>query len=266
MRGVVAEHRPDLLELAIELVGEDPFSRVEDGTRFAQPTVYSASLACWERAGRPAADFVVGHSLGELAALVAAGSVDARDGLRIAVTRGRLMQEAAEGGPPGGMIAVLGADEFALRIAAQHGLTAANFNAPGQIVLSGPSERLGTARRLAKGEGVRTMRVGVQGAFHSPAMEPALRSFRRALDEVDFRPLRAQVYSSTTAAPVSDAREQLARALTRPVRWKQTLEALRAAGVDRFIEAGPGKVLTGLVRRSLAGVEAESLDLEPAHA
>ncbi len=99
LRELVAEHRPDLLELATELTGDDPFEQIEDGTRFQQPAIYSASLACWTAAGRPRADLLAGHSLGELAALVAGGALDELDGLRLAVTRGRLMQEAADRGP-----------------------------------------------------------------------------------------------------------------------------------------------------------------------
>jgi [acyl-carrier-protein] S-malonyltransferase len=266
MRSTVAASRPDLLELSIALVGEDPFPRVEEGTRFAQPAVFAASIACWERAGKPDAAFLAGHSLGEIAALVAAGCLDSQDGLRLAVVRGRLMQEAAENGRPGGMLAVLGSDEFALEVAAKLSLTLANFNAPGQIVLSGPADDLAGARKLAKAEGVRTMRVAVQGAFHSPAMQPAVAAFRRALDRVPFVEPRKPVYSSTTAAPFSNVREALAGALTQPVRWLQTLRALQDRGASRFLEAGPGRVLTGLVRRSLESTDAENLDREPANA
>src|SRR5262245_34045422 len=142
MRDLVEEARPDLLTLATRLVGDDPFDRIDEGTRYAQPALFCASLAAWERGGRPAADFYAGHSLGELAALVAAGSFDAVDGLRLAVHRGAAMHAAAEQAHGGGMLAVLGDDGLARSIAASHGLTIANDNAPGQLVLSGPEEAL----------------------------------------------------------------------------------------------------------------------------
>src|SRR6201996_6084779 len=108
MREAVAEVRPDLLALAAEVVGEDPFARVEDGTRFAQPAIFCASLAGWQALGRPAGEFMAGHSLGELAALVAAGRLSERDGLELVALRGRLMQESGERAGDGGMVALLG--------------------------------------------------------------------------------------------------------------------------------------------------------------
>jgi [acyl-carrier-protein] S-malonyltransferase len=260
MRELVAEYRPDLLELALTEVGEDPFPRVNEGTCFAQPAMFCASLACWERAGRPVSDPIAGHSLGELAALVAAGSLDAEDGLRLAVRRGQLMHEAAESDPGGGMLALLGDDELAAGVAAQSGLAIANDNAPGQIVLTGPGWRLDGARGLAKRAGLRSMRLAVGGAFHSPQMRTVLPDFRAALNEIDFRPPRIRVFSSTAAGPFDNVRQQLADALVQPVRWRQTLLALHGLGVRAFREVGPGEVLTKLVRRTLDGVDAYSLD------
>jgi malonyl CoA-acyl carrier protein transacylase len=266
MEAVVAARRPDLLALARELVGEDPFPRVGDGTRFAQPALFCASVALWEAGGRPVAAFVAGHSLGELAALVAGGALDARDGLRLAVTRGQLMDEAAAESP-GGMLAALGEGEVEVpALAASLGLTVANENAPGQLVLSGPDEALGEARRELRAAGLKAIRLPVAGAFHSPAMAGAAERFRAALAEVEFAAPRVPVYSSVEAAPFADPREGLAAALTRPVRWQLTLRRLREAGAARFLEVGPGDVLTGLVRRSLDGVEAEALALEAANA
>jgi [acyl-carrier-protein] S-malonyltransferase len=260
MRESVAAHRPDLLELAIESVGADPFERVGEGTSFAQPALYCASLAGWERAGRPTAAVFAGHSLGELAALVAAGAIDASAGLRLAVRRGALMQEAAERGAPGGMLALLGEDEAVRSTARRTGLTIANDNAPGQLVVSGPDAVLEVASTIAKGAGVRVIRLRVAGAFHTPAIESAVPEFRDELARVEITETRVPVFSSTTAAPFEDVRSQLADALTRPVRWRETLIALRALGIERFLEAGPGKVLTKLVRRSLDGVEAMTLE------
>src|SRR5262245_29590937 len=108
MRDEVARERPDLLEIAVEVVGEDPFPRVEEGTRYAQPAIFCASLAGWAGLGRPLGEYMAGHSLGELAALVAAGSLDERDGLELVALRGRLMQEAGETAGDGGMLALMG--------------------------------------------------------------------------------------------------------------------------------------------------------------
>src|SRR5262249_12947766 len=137
-RDLVAEVRPDLLDLATELVGEDPFEHIADGTAYAQPAVYCASIAGYERIRRPPASYFRGHSLGEIGALAAAGAIDDADGLRIVAARGRLMDEAARAGDGGGMLAV-GADRGrAEGLAEAHDLAVANENSPQQFVLSGP--------------------------------------------------------------------------------------------------------------------------------
>jgi [acyl-carrier-protein] S-malonyltransferase len=250
MRNTVAEHRGDLLALALDLVGADPFDRVDEGTRFAQPAIYCAALAGWERLGRPAAGFAAGHALGELAALAAGGALDEHDGLRLAVERGALMQRVAEAGG-GGMLAVIGEREAALALAADFDLTVANDNAPEQLVVAGPADRLDAARRAARPAGLRAVRLAVRGAFHSPEMEPALERFRAALRAVDVRPPRMRVFSCATATEFVAPRAELAEALVRPVRWRQTVTALREQGVEHFVETGPGEVLTKLVERNL---------------
>ena len=278
MAAVTAAQRPDLLAQAREELGLDPFERIGDGTHLAQPAIYCASLAHWKQAGSPRGSMLAGHSLGELAALVAGGALDASAGLRLAVVRGRLMEDAAEA-IPGGMIAVLGGEDETVRaLAAAHGLTVANENAPGQVVLSGAAEALTEARRAARAEGLKAIRLPVAGAFHSPLMADAARGFEAALAEVEFAAPERPVFSSTAAAPFVGAavepasdpatqiRAGLAAALTEPVRWQATLVRLRAAGADVFLETGPGDVLTGLVRRTLDGVEAHSLaEQEAAH-
>ena len=265
MRDLVATHCPELIDLAIEEMGEDPFTRVGDGTAFQQPALYAASIAGWRAAGSPAADFVVGHSLGELAAAAASGAISTEDGLRLAISRGRLMQDAAEA-DPGGMLAVLGESSGSAGLAASLGLTVANDNAPDQIVLSGPADVIGEARRKFKEAGVRTVRLPVAGAFHSPAMAVAVPGFREALDSVEVRRPESNLFSSITTGPVTDLRAGLLLALTRPVRWRETVISLRERGVGRFLESGPGEVLTGLVRRTVTGVEAGPLPAGgPAH-
>lgn len=260
MRGTVERLYPELIDLAAEAAGADPFERVEEGTRYAQPAIFCAALAGWERlrsTARPLA--LAGHSLGEIAALVAAGSVSAADGLRLVCERGRLMQEAAEAAGDGGMTAVLGeGGETVAALAAAHGVTVANDNSPTQVVLSGPLAALHAVEAELGERGMRTMPLAVRGAFHSPAMEAATPAFRAVLAEVEFAAPRLPVYSCVTAAPFSDPREELALSLTHPVRWLEVMRALRAGGAERFLETGPGKVLTGLVRRSLDGVEASA--------
>jgi [acyl-carrier-protein] S-malonyltransferase len=257
MRETVAEARPDLLSLADEIVGEDPFARAEEGTQFAQPAIFCASLAGWEALGRPAGDLMAGHSLGELAALVAAGCLSERDGLELVALRGKLMQESGERAGDGGMLAVMGAGaaDHAPELADAHGLSVANDNSPQQVVLSGDRRAFDDTIAAAKELGLRPMELPVTGAFHSPMMAEAVPPFTAALERVSVSPPQATVLSAVTAAPFEDVRAQLAQALTMPVRWREVLLAMRERGADRFVEVGPGRVLTGLVKRTLKDVE-----------
>lgn len=253
MRDQVAEVRPDLLALASEVVGEDPFARVDDGTKFAQPAIFCASLAGWTEMGKPLGDLMAGHSLGELTALAAAEALSDRDALELVVLRGRLMGQAGAGG----MVALLGpaATELAPELAAAHGLAVANDNCPTQVVLSGPTGALPAAVAAAQGAGLRTMDLPVSGAFHSPMMAPAVPEFVAALDRVEVKDPRVPVLSAVTARPFDDVRRRLAEAITSPVRWRETVLEAHRLGVERFVEVGPGRVLTGLVKRTISGVE-----------
>jgi malonyl CoA-acyl carrier protein transacylase len=257
MRDIVARVRPELLELVVEAVGEDPFRRAHEGTNFAQPAIFCASLAGWAALGHPGGEFMAGHSLGELAALVAAGALDEPDGLALVTLRGRLMHEAGRRAGDGGMIAVLGAgaSERAPEIALAHRLVIANDNSPQQVVISGSSAELPAALEHAEGLGLRAMELDVTGAFHSPMMASAVPEFAAALARVRFSPPRATVVSAVTARPFEDPRRELADALTMPVRWRETLLALRELGAERFVDVGPGRVLSGLAKRTLKGVE-----------
>jgi [acyl-carrier-protein] S-malonyltransferase len=257
MRASVAELRPDLLDLVTETVGIDPFPQAEAETRYAQPAIYCASLAGWTRLGAPQGDFMAGHSLGELAALVAAGSLSERDGLELVTLRGRLMQQSGEQAGNGGMLAVMGngAAERAPSLAEAHGLVLANDNSPQQVVLSGERAAFAAAAGAAKELGLRAMELPVAGAFHSPMMAAAVPEFTAALQEVEVRTPRTPVLSAVTAARFDDVRQRLAEALTKPVRWRETVLALHGQGVDRFVEVGPGRVLTGLIKRTLRDVE-----------
>jgi [acyl-carrier-protein] S-malonyltransferase len=258
MRETVERARPELAELARELVGDDPFARAAESTRFAQPAIYCASLAGYDRIG--VTDVMAGHSLGEVAALAAAGALGVEDGLRLVALRGELMERAAAQAGGGAMLAVAMDLQRAKRLARAFGLSVANDNAPDQVVLSGEEKAIDAARAEARSLGVRAARLSVAGAFHSPAMESAVTDFASVLAAVEIVPPGVTVMSCVTAAPFGDVRGLLAAALTRPVRWRETLLALRRSGVTRFVETGPGKVLTGLVRRTLADVDAHSIE------
>ena len=254
MRETVERHRPDLLELALAEVGADLFDRATEGTRWAQPAIYCAALAGAAELDVQG-DVMAGHSLGEITALVAAGAIGAEDGLRLVAARGRLMQEAAEETGDGGMTAVRARDDnrdAIAEVAAEAGVSIANDNAPDQLVLSGAVSALDTAEALLKERGVRGKRLPVAGAFHSPLMEPAVEPFRATVESIEIGEPRVPVYSCVTVEPFDDVRQRLVEAITSPVRWLDVMRALDARGVTDFVETGPGKVLTNLVKKALA--------------
>lgn len=257
MRDVVARVRPDLLSLAIEVVGEDPFPRTGEGTNFAQPAIFCASLAGWAAVGRPDGIAMAGHSLGELSALVAAGALDERTGLELVTLRGRLMHESGLAAGDGSMVAVLGpgASDHAEDIAQASELTVANDNSPLQIVLSGAKANIPAAIERARELGLRAMELDVTGAFHSPMMAGAVFEFAAALADTTFHTPRTTVVSAVTARPFTDPQTELADALTMPVRWREVMLELHALGAQRFVDVGPGRVLTGLAKRTLKDVE-----------
>ena len=262
MRELAERHEPELVELALTEAGADAFALAGEGTAYAQPAILTAGLAAWTGAGRPQASYFAGHSLGELSALAAAGAIDLPDAVRLAAARGRLMQAASED-DPGGMLALLGDASHALEAAALGGAVLANDNGPTQLVVAGRPEALAATAAEAKARGVRAMRLAVRGAFHSPEMEPAVEPFREALAGVAIELPKSPVFSSIYAAPFPDdgdgIRDQLAMALVRPVRWRETLDALHRLGVRSFTETGPGKALAGLARRAFDDVEVSVL-------
>lgn len=252
MREGVEENAPEMLERCIELVGEDPFPRVDDSTRFQQPAIFCSSIVGWHRAeSHVDPEAMAGHSLGELAALAAAGALSEEDALELVVTRGRVMAEAADAQDEGAMLALLkGTPEQAEELADKHDVHVANDNAPGQVVLSGRRSALDELTKAAREEGLRTMWLAVAGAFHSPDMKEAAESFRDALSEVEFSTPSIQVLSCASAAPFEDPASQLADALVEPVRWRQTMTAFDELGIDHFVDTGPGKTLAQLVGRN----------------
>jgi [acyl-carrier-protein] S-malonyltransferase len=245
------------LERGLELLGYDPFERLSEGTRYQQPALFLCSVAAWEQWREEAdeedeARAAAGHSLGEYAALVAAGALQFDDAVRLVDERAAAMADAGEL-HAGGMVALLGGDPRGVRaLATRLGLVVANDNAPGQLVLSGPVEAVAEAEDVARDEaGARARRLDVTGAFHSPLMEPAAERLRTALEATPVGELQIPVYSNGTAAPFVDVRSELSQNLLRGVRWRETLLAMRTAGIERFVELGPGSVLTGLVKRTL---------------
>jgi [acyl-carrier-protein] S-malonyltransferase len=262
MRELVASVRADLLEAASELVGEDPFARVEDSTRFAQPAILCASLAGWtllQDRVDPVA--LTGHSLGELSALAAAGALDEHDALRLVALRGQLMAESGEASGGGTMLALLGGTPAqASALAARHGVSVANDNAPGQVVLSGARDALQAVRGAAREDGLRALDLDVAGAFHSPQMAAAVEPFREALAEVDFREPTVPVISCASTKPFGEPREELADALVNPVRWRETMATLADMGAQAFVDAGPGRVLAKLAPQCVPGAAATTLE------
>lgn len=250
MRDIVEHHRPELLELATELTGGDPFERIGESTRFAQPAIYCASIACWTALGQPRADLLAGHSLGEVAALVAAGALTPADGLRLVATRGEVTARAAREAVEAGMLAVIAptAEELA-RLTFEPPVVVANDNSPTQVVLAGPLEWLRAVKRRAVDDGLRAILLPVEGAFHTPAMQPAVPPYAEALAAIEFHAAHTPVYSGVTAGEFTDCRLELANSLVSPVRWREVTAALYERGVRRVIEPGPGEVVSKLMVR-----------------
>jgi malonyl CoA-acyl carrier protein transacylase len=242
-----------LLERGIELLGFDPFEHLAEGTRTQQPALFLCSMAQWASREEDAQDplAAAGHSLGEYAALTAAGAIDFDDGVRLVGARAQAMADAAAL-QPGGMVALLGGEpEDVHELASELGLSLANDNAPGQIVLSGHMHGIDEAVARAEDIACRARKLGVAGAFHSPLMAPAAQALTQALDDTPVREPAFPVLSNGSTRPFRDIRAELAENLLKPVRWREILLELQAQGATDFVECGPGSVLRGLVKRTL---------------
>ncbi len=238
-------------------------------TANAQPAIYVTSLACLAAAreagvanSEPA--FVAGHSMGEYTALAAVGALDFEAGLKLVEERGRLTQAAADA-RPGSMAALLGMDEEAARqLCADTATEVCNFNAPGQVVIGGDSEAIDRARKLATERGAkRAIRLDVTGAFHTSLMEPAVGPFSQAVSSAGLRSPAAPFVSNKTASAMTDPVEiggALTYQLTHPVRWVECVRYLEASGVPAVVEFGPGRVLTGLVKRIAPGIALRNIN------
>ncbi|MFG0330887.1 MAG: ACP S-malonyltransferase [Phycisphaerales bacterium] len=244
-----------------KLCFEGPSDRLNQ-TDVSQPAIYAVSVACFRALeaseGSIELEATAGLSLGEYTALHLAGVFSFADGLRLVTKRGRYMQDAAEASE-GSMVALIGADEeqahtVCEKAAQGETLVGANFNAPGQIVLSGTKAACDRAVEVAGASGLRATPLTVAGAFHSDLMAPASDKMRRALDEVDFAPPLCPVVSNVTARPhetdpTTLIKERLVEQITSPVRWSQSCEWLVGKMNGEFHELAPGKVLSGLMRR-----------------
>lgn len=235
-------------------------------TIYTQPAVFLHGVVLALTTDSFAPDMVAGHSLGELSALTAAGVLSFEDGLSLASVRATAMQRACEL-IPSTMAAVLGlADEVIEQICA--GITdeivvAANYNCPGQVVISGSQAGIQQAEERLKAAGAkRVLPLAVGGAFHSPFMEPAQTEFAEAVQNMPFKAPRCPVYQNVNAHPTTDPEQlkaNLIAQLTSPVRWTQSVERMVADGATNFIESGPGKVLQGLIKKISSSVTVTSI-------
>ena len=232
-------------------------------TKVTQPAVFLHSVILAKVMNiQPAA--VAGHSLGEFSALVAAGALSFEDGLRLVAKRAMAMQKCCES-QPGGMAAILNLDDAVVEQVCSEidgVVVAANYNCPGQLVISGADEAVNEACAKLKEAGAkRALRLPVGGAFHSPLMEAARAELEQAIAEVEFKTPVCPIYQNVDAQPQTDAeviKANLIAQLTAPVRWTQIAKNMIVDGVDSFTELGPGNVLQGLIKKVDANAVVES--------
>ncbi len=224
-------------------------------TKVTQPAIFLHSVALASITEGFAPDMVAGHSLGEFSALVANKVLSFEDGLKLVSQRALAMQRACEINPST-MAAVLGMEDAAVEelcASIDEMVVAANYNCPGQLVISGSNKGIEVACEKAKEAGARrALPLPVGGAFHSPLMEPAREELEKAIDATQFNEAICPVYQNETAAPSTDLeviKANLKKQLTAPVRWTQSVQAMVADGATEFVECGPGKVLQGLVKK-----------------
>ncbi len=234
-------------------------------TKVTQPAIFLHSVILAKVLGdefKP--DMVAGHSLGEFSALVAAGAMSFADGLRLVSQRAMAMQKACEAAPST-MAAIVGLDDATVEsvCASIDGVVPANYNCPGQLVISGSVEGIDKACEALTEKGAkRAIKLSVSGAFHSPFMEPARAELAKAIEETNFTAPVCPVYQNVTASAETDPatiKKNLVAQLTSSVRWTQTLQNMIAAGAQEFVEVGPGKVLQGLIRKTDRSVAASGI-------
>ena len=263
--------RPEGREVLAEAsrLGWNRFVPEISAEEFLQTSVAQSAIFLVEWAGflvakgRKAPEVVAGHSLGEFAALAAAGVLDWPLAFELVLARGRLMEKAAQT-HPGGMLAVLGLSLPKVEgLARESGCFVANINAPDQVVLAGELPALSRAEKLAKEAGGKALRLVVAGAFHSPFMTKAAQEFAQILEDLVFRPPKVTFVSSSTGEVENDPariKEILKGQMTAAVQWVKAAETLAALGVDEAWEIGPGQVLTRLGRRITARIRFRALE------
>jgi [acyl-carrier-protein] S-malonyltransferase len=265
----------EMFEKANELLGfritDTMFSGTDEElrqTRVTQPAIFLHSVILTAVAGgsfKPS--MVAGHSLGEFSALVAAGALPFEEGLVLVAGRASAMQRAC-GINPSTMAAVLGMDDAVVEevcASLNETVVPANYNSPGQIVISGTTEGVAAASEELKKRGAkRIVPLSVSGGFHSPCMEPARQELEEAIRKARFSRPVCPVYQNVSGLPVTEPEEIMANLiaqLTSPVRWTQTVQKMVADGAAEFIEAGPGNVLQGLVKKISPAVSASPIDI-----
>ena len=233
-------------------------------TSVTQPAIFLHSIILAKVADNFRPAMVAGHSLGEFSALVANGTLSFEDGLRLVARRAKAMQEACER-QPSTMAAILGLDDRTVEeicASVDDIVVPANYNCPGQLVISGTVRGVEIACEKLKAAGAkRALVLAVGGAFHSPLMEPARAELAEAIEKTPFHAPRCPVYQNVTALPSTDTetiKRNLIAQLTAPVRWTQSVQNMITGGATHFTECGPGKVLQGLVKKINAAMETES--------
>ena len=247
---------------------EGPSETLQD-TAFTQPAIMTVSIAIWRAwqeflgAAAPQPASVAGHSLGEYTSMVVGGVMDFSDGIRLVRERGRLMHEASEA-RPGSMAAIIGLDELVVaQVAQDAGVEMANINSDDQIVISGDKMALARAMDLASARGAKkVVPLAVSGAFHSQLMALAQEGLTDAVDGINLRDPEFPVIANSTGVPIvsaMQARQELLTGLCNCVLWKHSVQFMLDSGVNRFVEFGPARVLSSLVRRIDPGVDALTL-------
>lgn len=233
-------------------------------TKVTQPAVFLHSVVLASLFPGFSPDMVAGHSLGEFSALVASGALGFEDGLSLVAKRALAMQKACEKAPST-MAAIIGLDDAAVESVCEEVegvVVPANYNCPGQLVISGEIAAVNAACEALKSAGAkRALPLKVGGAFHSPLMEPARQELAEAIEKTKFSQPRCPIYQNVDAKPHMDPdeiKQNLLRQLTAPVRWTQIVQAMVADGATSFVELGPGNVLQGLIKKTCKEVEAES--------
>lgn len=252
----------DLMEFGNEVLGFDILSIMFNGsdealkqTSVTQPAIFIHSVAAVKAINALGAEMVAGHSLGEFSALVANGVLSFEDGLKLVAARAKAMQEACDANPSS-MAAILGLEDAKVEkiCSATEGIVVpANYNCPGQLVISGETAAVEKACEAMKEAGAkRALILPVNGAFHSPLMQPAQEKLAEAINNTKFRKATLPIYQNITTTAVTDSDEiknNLIAQLTGPVKWTQSVQNMIKDGAENFIEVGPGKTLQGLIKK-----------------